>query len=345
MERLNLSIGDKAYPILMGESLLTHSGLWADLIHNRAACLITDEHVAALIPLNGGIPASVARLVLPAGEVHKNLQTLSTLLGFLTESHFPRDGVLIALGGGVIGDIVGFAAAIYQRGIEFIQVPTTTLAMLDSSIGGKTAVNFGSAKNNIGAFHQPAAVVMDLTCLKALPEREYVAGLVEAIKHGLIWDTDFFNWIAEHRAALLKRDPSSLRTLIKRSCTIKAEIVAQDEKEQGLRMILNFGHTFGHALEAYSDYQDFKHGEAVAIGILCALRLSPLEDQALLTKTEYLFEQLGLPTRLPSHYNHDKLIALMQHDKKKRQGQLNFILLKSAGNAIIQQEDLCKIRF
>lgn len=340
-----VSLLESSYPILLGENLLSNIDLWQGFIGNRSFCIVTDEVVATLYlkSLAGALNAD-KYIVLPSGESHKNIETLTKILNYLTESHFPRDGILIALGGGVIGDMTGFAAAIYQRGIDFIQVPTTTLAMLDSSIGGKTAVNVGSAKNNVGAFHQPLAVVMDLSVLKSLDQSEFAAGLAEVIKHALIKSPELFHWMEKNKAAILECDSAILAEMIERSCNIKAAIVRADEKEQNIRMLLNFGHTFGHAIEAYSEYQDLKHGEAVAIGMMCALRYSQVNSE-LLQKVKALLEFFGLPTTFPKNYDHETLRGLMAHDKKKRQGLLNLVLLKDLGEAYIAQEELCKIHF
>lgn len=333
------------YPILIGDNLLQDQELWRGLVQGRAFCIITDDTVAPFyLPLLTETLSATKRdqFIVKAGEVHKNLTTLTDILTYLTDRHFPRDGLIIALGGGVIGDMAGFAAGIYQRGTDFIQVPTTTLAMLDSSIGGKTAVNLGAAKNNIGAFHQPKAAVMDLGVLKSLPKREFNAGLAEAVKHALIQDEPFFTWIAAHADRIMQQDSKTLSDLIQRSCAIKARIVAADERETNLRMLLNFGHTFGHAIEAYSNYQDFKHGEAIAIGLILALGWSHqkgfLKEIALIKQTCDLLEKFALPTRLPQHYSAQRLMELMQHDKKKRSGQLNLVLLSVPGQVFVHQE-------
>lgn len=338
---------ESSYPILLGECLLVNSEVWQRFLKGREFCVITDD---AVFPLyldhicKGLNCLSSEAIIFPNGERHKNLETLTHILTKLTARHFPRDGILIALGGGVVGDMVGFAASIYHRGVKFIQVPTTTLAMLDSSVGGKTAVNLGEAKNNIGAFHQPLAVVMDLSTLATLNEREYKAGLAEAIKHALIQSPKFFYWLVQHTELILKCDPVTLAELIQRSCEIKANIVCADEREQNIRMLLNFGHTFGHAIEAYSHYQDFKHGEAVAIGMMCALRFTQAEP-TLIKDAAALLSAFGLPLVVPATYQQDKLLELMQHDKKKRDGRLNLVLVQELGKAFIKQEDLCKIHF
>ena len=329
-----------SYPILIGEGLLHDQDLWASLVKGRTCVVISDDQVAPLYQ----DAFSCDFIIFSAGDSCKNFETLQQILEQLTAKHFPRDGLIIALGGGVVGDVAGFAAAIYQRGVAFIQVPTTSLAMADSSVGGKTAVNVGNAKNNVGAFHQPEAVVIDLATLKSLNDREYAAGLAEVIKHGLIQDADFFNWLVTNKEMIKARDATVLKHMIERSCAIKAKIVAQDETEQGLRMLLNFGHTFGHAVESYSDYQDFKHGEAVSIGMVCALRYGQ-RPEAEVAQVKHILEFFGLPTTLPKTYAHETLRALMAHDKKKRSGLLNLILLNQIGEAYIHKEELCKIHF
>ncbi len=346
MIRLQVSLPASTYPILVAEGLLQNQSLWQELTQQRPFCIVTDDQVA---PLYLGLLCKTLsskvkdHIVIPAGEKHKNINTVTMILTQWTERYFPRDGLIIALGGGVVGDTVGFAAAVYQRGLDFIQVPTTTLAMLDSSVGGKTAVNLGMAKNNVGAFHQPKAVLIDLVTLCSLNEREYAAGLAEAIKHSLIADADFFAWLVRERQQIAERNLKVLAELIQRSCAIKIKIVEMDERENHLRMLLNFGHTFGHAIEAYNHYQDFKHGEAVAIGMMCALAWSVeqgyLADASHLETTRLLLEAFNLPTRIPEHYEAKKLLDLMQHDKKKREGLLNLVVLQKLGQAVIVKEN------
>ena len=250
MIELAVKLGERSYPIFLAENLLTDTDLFKNILKDRPFLIISNRNLTGYaMSLAQTLGASNAHcLFLPDGEQYKNINSLNLILEYLTERHFPRQGVLIALGGGVIGDTVGFAAAVYQRGIAFVQVPTSLLAMVDSSIGGKTAVNVGSAKNNVGAFHQPEAVVMDIQVLKTLPEREYHAGLAEVVKHALIQDSAFFDWLMVHRTAIAQRQPEIILEMIQRSCLIKAHIVELDEKETHLRMLLNFGHTFGHAI-------------------------------------------------------------------------------------------------
>lgn len=343
MKILKVSSSKGEYPVMLEAGLLHQAKYWLPLLQGRPFFMVSHENLKAyceaLLATLGATAESL--LLIPMGESQKNITTLALILDHLTQAHFPRDGVLLALGGGVIGDLTGFAAAIYQRGINFIQVPTSLLAMVDSSIGGKTGVNFGPAKNNIGAFHAPSAVMMDIHVLKTLPEREYKAGLAEIIKHALIQDAIFFEYLATHVPAIQARDPDILTNIILRSCMIKAEIVAQDEYETGLRRHLNFGHTFGHALEAYSDYQDMVHGEAVAIGMHLALKFSAqlgrLQDDGVLQQVVELFSALGLPLKCPAHYDSKRLLALMLHDKKKKNKNLNLILLEKRGGACIYE--------
>lgn len=344
-DALRVHLGDRSYSIFIRSGLLSDKAAWQALIQDRPFCMVSNDklslYLTALCKTLGAEPSG--QIVLPDGERYKNLDSLKVIFQHLTQRHFPRSGVLIALGGGVIGDVTGFAAATYQRGINFIQVPTTLLAMVDSSVGGKTAVNFEDAKNHIGAFHQPIAVLSDLNTLKTLPDREYAAGLAEVLKHGFIWDKAFFEWLMTHSQELKARDPVALEKAIRRSCEIKATIVEQDEFETHLRMFLNFGHTFGHAIEAYSHYQDFKHGEAVAIGMLFALEKSIAHGmqghEGLISRVKDWYKIVGLPTELPAHYDQDRLMEIMRHDKKKTaKGGLRFVLLSEVGKAYIHHE-------
>ncbi len=338
MIQLSVKLGERTYPIFLAEGLLADVPLFQSLLKGRPFFIVSNHHLnayAQALAQTLGVAGGHC-LFLEDGEQYKNMQSLNWILEQLTEQHFPRQGVLIALGGGVIGDTVGFAAAVYQRGIDFIQVPTSLLAMVDSSIGGKTAVNVGSAKNNVGAFHQPKAVIMDVQVLTTLPEREYRAGLAEVLKHALIKDADFFAWLVAHRLEIAQRQLPIVLEMIQRSCQIKAQIVEQDEKETSLRMLLNFGHTFGHAIEAYSHYQDFKHGEAVALGMLCALRWN--QQVKIEADLRALYQAWNLPETLPPHYLPHRLYELMQHDKKKSTQALRLILLQEVGKAYIHEE-------
>jgi 3-dehydroquinate synthase len=304
--------------------------------------IISDSNVAplyleALDKTLRSLGKTVLNIVLPAGEGSKTLASIQEITGQLLSAGFGRDCSLCALGGGVIGDIAGFAAAAYQRGVNYLQVPTTLLAMVDSSVGGKTGVNHPLGKNMIGAFYQPRVVIADTDTLDTLPEREFRSGLSEVIKYGLISDQGFFSWLEDHMDAVMARDTAALMHIIERSCADKAEVVTRDEQEGGLRAILNLGHTFGHAIEAASGYGTFLHGEAVAIGIIMAADLSRRLD--LIRESEQdriyaLMEGAGLPTlapRLPV----TEYLRFMQVDKKAQGGQVRFILLRGIGEAVI----------
>ncbi|MBC7983764.1 MAG: 3-dehydroquinate synthase, partial [Candidatus Obscuribacterales bacterium] len=276
-------------------------------------------------------------ITLPDGEVHKTVATVNTIFDALVAARMNRDAVILALGGGVVGDMAGFAAACYQRGIDYIQIPTTLLAQVDSSVGGKTAVDHPGGKNLIGAFHQPRAVIADTATLSTLPHRELRAGLAEVVKYGFIRDDAFLNWIEAQSKALLDRDPQALAYAIRRSCEIKAEIVSIDEREQGLRAILNYGHTFGHAIETATGYGEWLHGEAIAAGMVLAADLSvrlgwiSTDDQR---RVVHIIEQLGLPVVAPK-IGARRALELMGMDKKVLSGKIRLVLLKRLGEAVV----------
>jgi 3-dehydroquinate synthase len=279
-----------------------------------------------------------AAVILPDGEQYKNLDTLNTIFTALLEHRFNRDCTLIALGGGVVGDITGFAAACYQRGVAFLQIPTTLLAQVDSSVGGKTGVNHPLGKNMIGAFHQPGCVVIDTDTLDTLDDRQLSAGLAEVVKYGLIRDAEFFNWLEINIAALMARDKQALEYAIERSCSIKAEIVAADERESGQRALLNLGHTFGHAIETGTGYGNWLHGEAVATGMLMAADLSARHgwiSTEMVQRTEQLLRQARLPIRAPQEIDETRFMALMAVDKKAVDSGLRLVLLKAIGDAFV----------
>lgn len=279
-----------------------------------------------------------ATVILPDGEQYKTLDTLNKIFTALLEQRFNRGCTLVALGGGVVGDITGFAAASYQRGVAFLQVPTTLLAQVDSSVGGKTGVNHPLGKNMIGAFHQPGCVVIDTDTLDTLDDRQLAAGFAEVIKYGLIYDADFFAWLEENVSAIMARDKMALARAIERSCTIKAEIVAADECESGMRALLNLGHTFGHAIETGTGYGNWLHGEAVATGMLMAVDLSARHgwlDRADVQRTESILRQAGLPTRPPATMSEQQFMDLMAVDKKVVDGGLRLVLLKRIGEAFV----------
>ncbi len=345
MKTLDVGLDARAYPIHIGSGLLPRAGeLLREAVPQRAV-VVTNAIVAAhhLQPLKKALQQQDLRVdvvLLPDGEAHKNAATLDDLLTRLLELRVERSTTLIALGGGVVGDIAGFAAAIYQRGIPLVQVPTTLLAQVDSSVGGKTGINHPLGKNMIGAFWQPRAVLIDAAVLATLPERELRAGLAEVIKYGAIRDAALFAWLERNMPALLAQDPDALAHAIHRSCAIKAEIVAADEREAGERALLNFGHTFGHAIETAQGYGAWLHGEAVAAGMLCAARLSERVcgfDPAQTQRLTDLVAAAGLPVA-PPEIPADRWLELMRRDKKVRSGSMRFVLLDSLGHARVQSD-------
>ena len=342
---LRVELGDRGYPIHIGEGLLDQAALYAPHVSGRRAAVVTNDKVAPLyadrleraLVLAG---ARVQRIVLPDGESHKSWQVLDRIFAALLQAEADRRTVLVALGGGVVGDMAGFAAATYQRGVAHLQVPTTLLAQVDSSVGGKTAINHPLGKNMIGAFHQPGAVVADTATLASLPEREYASGLAEVVKYGAIHDVAFLAWIEAHVAALRKRDAAALAHAIRRSCEIKAEIVAADEREGGVRALLNFGHTFGHAIESAAGYGAWLHGEAVAAGMVLAARFSarqgridPRDAERLAT----LLAAMGLPTEAPG-YGLDTWLEYMGRDKKNEDGRITLVLLDALGRGAVVKD-------
>ena len=333
---LKVELGDRSYPILIGRSLLRNGYDLAGHVPGSDCLIVSNETVAPLY-LDAVLAClgdkQVESIELPDGEQHKTLGTLRLVLDRLVELGANRDTTVIALGGGVVGDIAGFAAACYMRGISFVQVPTTLLAQVDSSVGGKTGVNHEKGKNLLGAFHQPLAVVIDTDTLGTLPDRELRAGLAEVIKYGAIIDSDFFAWLENNMQALLALDPDALAYAIGRSCELKAEVVADDEREAGRRAILNFGHTFGHAIEHCQGYGDWLHGEAVAAGMVMAATLSGT-DEAELSRLRRLLDAAGLPV-VPPRAGADRLLAAMGMDKKVAAKKLRFVLLRQLGDAYV----------
>ena len=340
IDKLTVPLGERSYPIIIGSGNLQTLGeeLAAAGFSPRVA-LVTNTTVSALYGaevekslLNNGF--NVTPVILPDGEEYKTTETVISIYDILIREGFDRTSGIIALGGGVVGDIAGFAAATLLRGIPYVQVPTTLLSQVDSSVGGKTGVNHPLGKNLIGAFYQPCMVFIDVDTLKTLPYREFSAGMAEVIKYGMVWDEKFFSWIQEHQKGLAYLGSKVLISCIKRACAIKAEIVGADEKEAGLRAILNFGHTLGHAVENLSGYGEFRHGEAVAIGMLGAARASQklglcsMEQVSILKE---LLESFHLPTGLPPFPVEEYLIA-MKRDKKNRQGILRMVLNEGIGS-------------
>ncbi|UTH75280.1 3-dehydroquinate synthase [Chromobacterium sp. IIBBL 290-4] len=343
MITLDLTLPDTRYPIHIGHGLLEQVELLLPHLPLPKVLIVSNETIAPLylprlrqaLEARGVVCASV---VLPDGEHHKNWQTLNLIFDALLSSHAERKTTLIALGGGVIGDMTGFAAACYQRGAPFIQIPTTLLAQVDSSVGGKTAINHPLGKNMIGAFYQPRAVIADMDLLATLPDRELSAGLAEVIKYGLLGDADFLAWLETNMAALRARDSAALQYAVKRSCEMKAAIVAEDEKENGVRALLNLGHTFGHAIEAGLGYGVWLHGEAVAAGMSLAARASAelgWLSGADIARIDALLHSAGLPSAAPD-MPLEQWLELMGHDKKVESGTIRFVLLRRLGQAFIQ---------
>ncbi|MDO4435586.1 MAG: 3-dehydroquinate synthase [Cardiobacteriaceae bacterium] len=351
MIQLNVSLPyGKHYPIIIASGLHQQSALW-DEIPEKNICIVTNATIAEhyLAPIQSALaqkPRQILTVLLEDGEQHKNLHSWERILSAMLEKRFGRDSLILALGGGIIGDIAGFAAASFQRGIPFIQIPTTLLAQVDSSVGGKTGVNHALGKNLIGAFHQPRAVYMDIDTLKTLPKQEFSAGMAEVIKYGLINDLPFFEWLEENQSALREHNPQMLAEMIAHCCQNKASIVERDETEQGERALLNLGHTFGHALEALTHYKIYKHGECVAIGMMMAHRLAHLLgwiSENALARVQALLQAFQLPTTLPSHIDNqplapELLYQAMFGDKKVKAGKLRLIVPKRFGECIITDE-------
>jgi len=340
---VSIDLGDRSYPIVIGTQLLDQASTWADLPRASSAVVVTNDTVgplyvarlqAALAPHYGQIHT----VTLPDGEAHKDWPTLNQIYDLLLAKGCDRKTVLFALGGGVVGDMTGFAAACYMRGVPFVQVPTTLLAQVDSSVGGKTAINHPLGKNMIGAFYQPHRVVCDLDTLQTLPAREMSAGLAEVIKYGPIADMAFLDWIEAHLDDLMARDPQALAYAVQRSCDIKARVVGQDERESGLRAILNFGHTFGHAIEAGLGFGVWLHGEAVGCGMVMAAHLSQrlgLVDDAFVARLTALVARAGLPTVGPQ-LGTDAYLHHMRVDKKAEAGDIRFVLISPPGSAVVR---------
>jgi 3-dehydroquinate synthase len=339
MRTLKIALGDRAYPIRIGHGLLAEPDSYAEG-HGRTCRLVTDANVARhhLPAVSRALGLAQAHcLVLQAGEAQKTFDNAGRAVDWLLDSGLPRDGLVIALGGGVIGDLAGFASAICHRGVDFLQIPTTLLAQVDSSVGGKTGVNHAHGKNLIGAFHQPRAVVVDLDTLATLPHRELLAGVAEIIKYGLLGDAAFFAQLERQLDALLALQPGVTADIVEACCRMKARIVEQDERESGARALLNLGHTFAHAIETHTGY-DWLHGEAVAAGMCMAAELSarlgwlPRDEAARATT---LIEQAGLPVRPPADLAPARFLELMGHDKKVQHGRLRLVLLRRLGEAVV----------
>ncbi len=345
MRTLNVALGERTYPIHVERGLRYRADLIVPHLKTRRVALISNETVAPLYLADvkgalAGEGVAVTEIVLPDGEAYKDWATLNRIFDGLLQARCERSTTLVALGGGVIGDMVGFAAATFQRGVPFIQMPTTLLSQVDSSVGGKTAINHPLGKNMIGAFHQPRLVLADIDTLGTLPDRELSAGLAEVIKYGLIRDREFFDWLERNMARLMARDAEALAYAIERSCANKAEVVAADETEQGVRATLNLGHTFGHAIEAGLGYGEWLHGEAVAAGAMMAAGLSRTRgwlSAEEVARIEAIHRAAGLPVRGPD-LGVERYLALMAHDKKVEDGRLRLVLLKGIGEAVIDAE-------
>jgi 3-dehydroquinate synthase len=359
---LQVALGERSYPILIGSGLIQSAELLARYVPHRDILLVSNAvvaplyadtleralHEAATAGSAGGSATGheprgarrIVRVVLPDGEQHKTLATAGRVFDVLVANRFGRDAAVLALGGGVVGDLAGFVAACYQRGVDLVQVPTTLLAHVDSAVGGKTAVNHPGGKNLIGAFHQPRAVIADTDLLRTLPDRELSAGLAEVIKYGLIRDAGLFDWIEKNVEALLAREPLALAHAIRRSCEIKAQIVGRDEREHGERALLNLGHTFGHAIESAGGYVGTLHGEAVAVGLLMATDMAcrlGLADAALLARLRSLLERARLPVQAPP-IGAQRALEYMRIDKKVQSGRVRLVLPVGLGDATVSAD-------
>jgi 3-dehydroquinate synthase len=343
VESLGVALGSRSYPIHIGSGLLERAELYRPHLGGGAVAVVSNETVAPLYlaKVKAALqPARVTDIVVPDGEQAKGWQTLERVFDALLAARVGRDGLIVALGGGVVGDLAGFAAAVYQRGVDFVQVPTTLLAQVDSSVGGKTAINHARGKNMIGAFHQPRAVIADVATLDTLPDRELRAGLAEVIKHGLALDEAFTRWLEGNIEKLLARDRAALSHAVRRSCELKAAIVAEDEREAGRRALLNFGHTFGHAIEAGSGYGAWLHGEAVAAGMVMASELSQRLggiQKADVARVRDLLRRAGLPVAGPA-LSPERMLELMAVDKKTAKGRVRFVVLEAIGRASLRAD-------
>ncbi|MGI2000143.1 3-dehydroquinate synthase [Shewanella frigidimarina] len=353
MQQIQVQLGDRSYPIYIGQDLMNDSELFARYLTNKKALIVSNDTIAPLylqqIQQAMSACARIETVILPDGEKFKDLQHLDYIFTALLEHNFARDSVLVALGGGVVGDMTGFAAACYQRGIEFIQVPTTLLSQVDSSVGGKTAVNHPLGKNMIGAFYQPKSVIIDTFCLQTLPANEFAAGMAEVIKYGIIWDADFFQWLEANVDALKSLQTGALNYAIAKCCQIKADVVAQDETEQGVRALLNLGHTFGHAIEAEMGYGVWLHGEAVSAGTVLAAqtayKLNLLDEQSV-ERICRLMQAFDLPIAAPESMGFEQFIKHMRRDKKVLGGKIRLVLPTEIGKADVfsdVSEDLLKL--
>ncbi|QCB46737.1 3-dehydroquinate synthase [Hydrogenophaga sp. PAMC20947] len=344
---VHIDLGNRSYDIRIGSGLLQRSGSFFDLPHATSAVVVSNETIAPLYLERTAVAlkqhfSAVHSVILPDGEVYKNWETLNEIFDHLLAQRCDRKTVLFALGGGVVGDMTGFAAASYMRGVPFVQLPTTLLAQVDSSVGGKTGINHPLGKNMVGAFYQPQRVICDLDTLKTLPSRELSAGLSEVIKYGPIYDMAFLDWVEANLDALRACDPETMAYAVRRSCEIKADVVSKDEREGGLRAILNFGHTFGHAIEAGMGYGAWLHGEGVGCGMVMASVLSQkmgLVEQAFVDRITRIVKRAGLPTVAPvldAQDNVGRYMELMRVDKKADAGQIQFVVVDGRGTAHVR---------
>ncbi len=344
MKQLVVDLGERSYPIYIGEDLLQHADEYFDKHHiskGSPVLIVTDTsiaklHLKSLQAVLETAGYTLITSIVNSGESSKSLKVYEEVMTTALQGGLDRHSTVVALGGGVVGDLAGFVAASYMRGIKFVQMPTTILAH-DSSVGGKVAVNHPLAKNIIGAFHQPEFVLYDTTTLRTLPEREVRAGLSEVLKHGLIWDRDFVNWFDAHAEDLLNMDPAALQEALYHGCKVKSMVVSQDEREGGLRAILNLGHTIGHALEAVANYNELLHGEAISIGMVGSAKLAVKMgyDQTIYTETKRLMQKLGLPVAVPKHMNVEAIMDAMMHDKKFKEGRMVFVVPVEIGKVEI----------
>lgn len=340
MKQIQVDLGIRSYPIYIGQSLMSDGETLSRYLLKKRILIVTNETVAPLylkqIQETMASFGEVESVILPDGEQFKDLAHLDTIFTALLQRNYGRDSVLVALGGGVIGDMTGFAAACYQRGVDFIQIPTTLLSQVDSSVGGKTAVNHPLGKNMIGAFYQPQLVLIDTLCLQTLPAREFAAGMAEVIKYGIMWDGEFFQWLENNVQALKRLDTEALVYAISRCCEIKSDVVSQDETEQGVRALLNLGHTFGHAIEAEMGYGNWLHGEAVAAGTVLAAQTARslgLIDESIVCRIVQLLQAFDLPVSVPESMGFDSFIQHMRRDKKVLGGQIRLVLPTAIGQA------------
>jgi len=353
MKQLQVQLGDRSYPIYIGQQILSNGVLLAEHISSQKVMLVTNTTVAELYLEQvtrslQSVDKIVDTTILPDGEQFKTLDILNQVFSSLLEGKHGRDTCIVALGGGVVGDMAGFAAACYQRGVEFIQIPTTLLSQVDSSVGGKTAVNHPLGKNMIGAFYQPNAVFIDIDCLNTLPANEFAAGMAEVIKYGIMWDQSFFHWLKDNRATITSLDATALTTMIARCCEIKADVVAEDEHEHGVRALLNLGHTFGHAIESEQGYGNWLHGEAVATGTVIAAKTAlglNLINQQTVDAISDIFVEYDLPIEKPDDMSFESFMQHMAVDKKVLAGQLRFVLPTDIGRAeLVSNVDECILK-